>query len=116
LAVLNAASMTVRERTREVAVLKTLGFSSSQILWETAVENGIVALLGGTLGVAMAAACLDRLRGFVPCLGPLLSFGMPAPVMAGGLVVAVAVGLAAGILPAIRGTRSTSVDGLRRTT
>ena len=41
LAVLNAASMTVRERTREIAVLKTLGFSSGQILLETSVENGI---------------------------------------------------------------------------
>lgn len=44
----------------------------------------------------------------------LLSFGLPAPVMAAGLAVAVAVGLAAGILPAIRATHSTVLDGLHR--
>lgn len=114
LAVLNAASMTVRERTREIAVLKSLGFTSGQILWETAVENGMMALLGGTIGVAVAATALDQVRGFVPSFGPLLSFGIPAPVMAAGLAVAVAVGLAAGILPAIRATHSTVLEGLRR--
>ncbi|MGA7871476.1 MAG: FtsX-like permease family protein [Candidatus Binatus sp.] len=114
LAVLNAASMTVRERSREIAVLRSLGFTSGQILWETAAENGIMALLGGTLGVAVAATMLDRVRGFIPSFGPLLSFGLPVPVMAAGLAVAVAVGLAAGILPAIRATHSTVLDGLRR--
>ncbi len=114
LAVLNAASMTVRERTREIAVLKSLGFTSGQILWETAVENGMMALLGGSVGVAVAATALDQARGFVPSFGPLLSFGIPPPVMAAGLAVAVAVGLAAGILPAIRVTHATVLDGLRR--
>jgi putative ABC transport system permease protein len=114
LAVLNAASMTVRERTRELAVLKSIGFTSGQILWETAVENGLMALLGGTIGVVVAATALDQIRGFVPSFGPLLSFGLPAPVIATGLGVAVAVGLAAGITPAIRATRSTVLEGLRR--
>jgi putative ABC transport system permease protein len=114
LAVLNAASMTVRERTREIAVLRSLGFSSGQILWETAVENGMMALLGGTIGVAVAATMLDRARGFVPSFGPLLSFGLPVPVMAGGLAVAVVVGLTAGTLPAIRATHSSVLEGLRR--
>jgi putative ABC transport system permease protein len=44
LAVLNATSMTVRERRREIAVMKSLGFTASQILSELAVESSIVAL------------------------------------------------------------------------
>jgi putative ABC transport system permease protein len=115
LAVLNATSMTVRERTREIAVLKTLGFSPGQILLEASVENGIVALLGGMIGVAVAATCVNQVRGFLPCFGPLLSFGMPVSVLAAGLTVAVAVGVIAGILPAIRATHTTVLDGLRRT-
>jgi putative ABC transport system permease protein len=114
LAVLNAASMTVRERTREMAVLRSLGFTSGQILWETAAENGTMALLGGIVGVAVAAASLDQARGFVPSFGPLLSFGLPVPVMAAGLGVAVAVGLSAGTLPAIRSIHSSVLEGLRR--
>ena len=62
LAVLNAASMTVPERTREIAVLKTLGFGSGQMLLETWVGNGILALLGGTIGVAVAAKSGGTMR------------------------------------------------------
>ncbi len=114
LAVFNAASMTVRERTREIAVLRSLGFSSVQILWESAIENGAMALLGGTIGVAVAAGVLGQVRGYVPSLGPLLSFGLPSPVIATGLAMAVGVGLAAGIIPVIRATQSTVTEGLRR--
>lgn len=116
LAVLNAASMGVRERTREIGVLKSLGFTSSQILSETAIESAIMAFVGGILGIAGAAEMLHQARGFFPTLGPLLSFGLPAPVMVGGLAVAVAIGIAAGILPTIGVTRLSAVDGLRRVT
>jgi putative ABC transport system permease protein len=114
LAVLNAASMTVRERTRELAVLKALGFSSGQIVWETALESGLVALAGGIAGILVAAAMLDQIRGFFPIFGPLLSFGLPIQLMAGGLVTALAVGLTAGIVPTAAAIRSTVVEGLRR--
>ena len=116
LAVLNAASMGVRERAREIAVLKSLGFTSSQIVSETAIESGILACVGGVLGIAGAAEMLHQARGFFPTLGPLLSFGLPAPVMAGGLAVAVGIGIAAGIVPTIGVTRLSAVDGLRRVT
>jgi putative ABC transport system permease protein len=116
LAVLNAASMGVRERAREIAVLKTLGFTSAQIISETVLESALIALVGGILGIAGAAAMLDRARGFFPTLGPLLSFGLPAPVMLGGLAVAVVIGIAAGILPTIRVTRLSAVDGMRTVT
>ncbi|HXR24548.1 MAG TPA: FtsX-like permease family protein [Candidatus Binataceae bacterium] len=116
LAVLNAASMGVRERTREIAVLKSLGFTSMQIVSETAVENAVLAFAGGAVGIAGAAVMLDQARGFFPTLGPLLSFGLPAPVMVGGLAVAVAIGIAAGIFPTIGVTRLSAVDGLRRVT
>jgi hypothetical protein len=73
-----------------------------------------MALLGGLIGVAVAALSLDQARGFIPSFGPLLSFGLPVPVMAAGLGVAVAVGLSAGTLPAIRSIHSSVLDGLRR--
>ncbi len=114
LAVLNAASMGVRERAREIALLKSLGFTSWQIVSEVAIENGTLAFAGGVLGVLSAAEMLDRARGFFPTLGPLLSFGLPAPVMLGGLAAAVAIGIVAGILPTLGVTRLSAVDGLRR--
>lgn len=116
LAVLNAASMGVRERTREIAVMKSLGFTSLQIVEETALESGILAFVGGLLGIIGAAEMLHQARGFFPTLGPLLSFGLPLPVMVGGLAVAVAIGIAAGIIPTLGITRLSAVDGMRRVT
>ncbi len=114
LAVLNATSMTVRERRREIAVMKSLGFTPRQILSELAVESSIVAIVGGVVGIALAAELLDRIRGAFPSFGPLLSFGLPAPVMAGGLAVAFAIGFAAGLAPALGTVRSTVVATLHR--
>jgi putative ABC transport system permease protein len=116
LAVLNAASMGVRERTREIAVMKSLGFTSLQIVEETALESGILAFVGGLLGVIGAAELLHQARGFFPTLGPLLSFGLPTAVMVSGLAVAVAIGIAAGIIPTLGVTRLSAVDGMRRMT
>lgn len=113
LAVLNATAMTMRERAPEFAVLRSLGFTRREILLETALESGFVALGGGLLGTAVAMLLLEQARGFVPALGPLLSFGLPRPVMAGGLGVAVAVGLLAGVAPAIGAMRSTVSDAFR---
>jgi len=114
LAVLNATTMTTRERGKEMAVMKTLGFTGGQILGEMALESSCVALIGGLLGIVVAAELLDRVRGFVPALGALLSFGLPAPVMAAGLVVAVAIGLAGGLAPAVGAVHTTIVDALNR--
>ncbi|HYB89696.1 MAG TPA: FtsX-like permease family protein [Candidatus Binataceae bacterium] len=114
LAVLNAASMSVRERTHEVAVLKSLGFTGAQILTGLAVESGVASLAGGLIGIAAACALMDQLRGFFPTFGPLLSFGLPAPVMGGGLAIAIAVGLIAGVAPAIGTIRSSVAGALRK--
>jgi ABC-type antimicrobial peptide transport system permease subunit len=66
------------------------------------------------LGAAMADVLLEEMRGFVPALGPLLSFGLPLPVMAGGLMVAVVVGLLAGLIPAIAAVRVGVTDSIRQ--
>jgi putative ABC transport system permease protein len=114
LAVLNATSMTVRERRSEIAVMKSIGFSGGQILTELAIESSLAALAGGLVGIASAFGLLHRIRGAFPSLGPLLSFGLPPEVMAGGLVIAVAIGFAAGLLPAISTARSSVVATLHR--
>jgi putative ABC transport system permease protein len=116
LAVLNATAMTMRERSAEIAVLRSLGFGAAQILAEMTVESGLAAVPGGIVGVALAAVLLERARGFVPALGPLLSFGLPHSVMAAGLAMAVAVGIAAGLAPALAALRSNVVSSTRGAT
>jgi putative ABC transport system permease protein len=114
LAVLNATAMSMRERGHEIALLRSLGFDANQILASTSLEAAIVALSGGVFGVLAASAMLESVKGYVPALGPLLSFGMPRAIMGGGLVVALAIGLAAGILPAVVTIRRSVFDELRR--
>lgn len=106
----NTMAQAVRERTSELAVLKTIGFSSPSVLGLVLAESVLLVLIGGALGLGLAAV-----------LGPLLSAGsggvvsMP-PVGAGswllGLGLMVAIGLLVGVLPAWRAMRLNIVDAL----
>jgi putative ABC transport system permease protein len=107
----NTMAIAVRERVRELAVLKAVGFSDTFVLSVTLVETLILAALGGGLGVGLAK--LFTLRG--DPTGGLLPFFYLAPrAMAAGLALALAVGLLAGILPSVAAMRLRVVDALRR--
>ncbi|HYA34571.1 MAG TPA: FtsX-like permease family protein, partial [Candidatus Binataceae bacterium] len=106
LAVLNAAAMSLRERLGDIAIMKSLGFSAAQVMFGFVLESSVTAIGGAMLGTIIATALLERARGFFPSLGPLLSFGLPTPVMMGGFAVAVMVGVLAGVAPALPAVRA----------
>jgi putative ABC transport system permease protein len=107
----NTMAIAVRERTRELAVLKAVGFSDRFVLALVIVETMIVAAVGGSVGLGLAK--LFTLRG--DPTGGLLPFFYLAPDdIAIGLGLALAVGLAAGVLPALSASRLRVVDALRR--
>ena len=107
----NTMAIAVRERTRELAVLKAVGFSDRFVLALVIVETMIVAAVGGGIGLGLAK--LFTLRG--DPTGGLLPFFYLAPEdIAVGLLLALAVGLAAGVLPALSASRLRVVDALRR--
>ena len=58
----NTMVLTIRERTREIGVLKTLGFSGARILAMVLGESLLLALLGGLPGLALAALVTMALR------------------------------------------------------
>lgn len=107
----NTLAMSVRERTNELAVLKTIGFSDAAVLWLVLAEALAYSLQGGILG--LVAAKLFTLHGD-PTGGMLPLFYFSPLYMALGLLLAVAVGVAAGILPALLAMRLRIVDALRR--
>jgi ABC-type transport system, involved in lipoprotein release, permease component len=106
----NTMMQAVRERTSELAVLKTIGFSSASVLAIVLAESVLLVLIGGVLGLGLAAV-----------LGPIVSAGsggvinMP-PVGAGswslGVGLMIAIGLLVGALPAVRAMRLNIVDAL----
>jgi len=107
----NTMAIAVRERTGELAVLKTVGFPDWAVLMLVLAESVLVALLGGGLGIALAK--LLTLRGD-PTGGFLPIFYLPKPAVAAGVAVALLVGVIAGFLPAFSAMRLRVVEALRR--
>jgi len=111
-----AMSMSMRERTTEVAVLKAIGFSEKRILALVLGESTIIAVIGGVLGIAGGLGALQLLAGV-----PIAASFFPVPVseLAGpwlfGLAfVAAAIGFVSGVVPAWLAAKLSVVDGLRR--
>jgi putative ABC transport system permease protein len=107
----NTMAIAVRERTAELAVLKTVGFPDWAVLMLVLAESVLVALLGGGLGIALAKALTlrgDPTNGFLPI------FYLPGGQIATGVGVALLVGVIAGFLPAFSAMRLRVVEALRR--
>jgi putative ABC transport system permease protein len=107
----NTMAIAVRERTRELAVLKAVGFSDAFVLGMVIAETMIVAAVGGGLGLGLAK--LLTLRGD-PTGGLLPFFVLSHDSVVVGLLLALGVGLVAGFLPALSAARLRVVDALRR--
>ena len=107
----NTMAIAVRERTRELAVMKAVGFSDAFVLAMVIAESVVVAAIGGGLGLGLTK--LLTLRGD-PTGGLLPFFYLSPESVALGLALALSVGLVAGALPAISAARLGVVDALRR--
>ena len=107
----NTMAQSVRERTSELAVLKTLGFSDLRVLALVLAESATLAVVGGGLGLALGAAAIgagDPTGGFLPV------FYFPESDVVVGAVLVVILGLVTGLLPALAAKRLRIVDALRR--
>jgi putative ABC transport system permease protein len=107
----NTMAQSVRERTSEVGVLKTLGFSNISILALVLGESVLIAVIGGGLGLAAAWAFVQQGD---PTGGMLPIFVLPTRDVATGAVLVVALGLLAGVLPAMNAMNLKITDALRR--
>jgi putative ABC transport system permease protein len=113
----NMLSMSVRERTREVGILKTLGFADSEILGMVVGEATLIVLAGGLLGCALAAglsaAIASTMRsapGFVSVVRGLSL----SPIVAGlTMSLALLVGLVSSIPPGLYAARASIVEALQ---
>lgn len=107
----NAISMSVRERVREVGILKTLGFTTSNVLSIIVGEALVLTLIGGVIGLGLASALCFAMR---PAFGLFIpGLSMTAPVAVFSLVLAVLLGMFSSLLPAWGASRTTILDSLR---
>ncbi len=107
----NTMAQSVRERTSELAVLKTLGFSDGKVLGLVLAESLFLALLGGGIGLGLVAWFINT-QDVGGAFLPALYMPTSAIVIGAGLVLLL--GLVAGFVPALQAMRLNIVDALRR--
>jgi putative ABC transport system permease protein len=107
----NAMMMSARERTRELAVLKTIGFTDRRLFGLVMLEAGIITVTGAVIGLG-AAKLLYRATNF-NAAGFLPGFDVTTATLLLGGGIALALMLASGIVPAARAARLPVVAALR---
>ena len=106
----NTMMQAVRERTSEIAVLKTIGFSGRSVLAMVLAESMLLLVLGGVVGLALASLVIPALSANSGGMLNLPSVGAGSWLL--GLVLMVLIGLLVGALPAWKALRLNIVDGL----
>jgi len=108
----NTMAMSVRERTTEIAVMRTLGFPARMIFLFIAGEALLMSVAGGLLGALLAHAVVNgdllAVSSFIP------AFGVSGKNVATGVALSALIGVLAGIVPATMASRLRIVDALRR--
>ncbi|HEY6175290.1 MAG TPA: FtsX-like permease family protein [Kofleriaceae bacterium] len=112
----NTMAMSVRERTHEYGVMRAIGFSPRYLFGFIVGESTLVALIGGLMGVGLVEGLINHVIGpfSTENMTVVRNFFAPGWVMAVGLAAAVALGVAGGIVPALRASRLRTTDALRR--
>ena len=106
----NTMAMSVRERAREVGILKTLGFTTGQILGIVLSEAVLIAEAGAVLGLLLAAMLCEAVDRAVPAYAIL---HMHWVVVAASLALAAAIGVASSFVPALGAARTSIVEAIR---
>ena len=106
----NTMAQAVRERIPELAVLKTIGFSNTSVLWLVLAESVLLVVLGGAIGLAISTLLVPVVS--AGSGGMIQLPGLLPQTWAWGLGLAALIGVVVGLLPALRGMRLNIVDAL----
>jgi putative ABC transport system permease protein len=111
----NTMAMSVRERIKEVGVLKTLGFTNNSILGIIMGEAITIALIGGAVGLILATllTVLVRNASVSMGIGQLHNLSMTALAASLAMLIAILIGFASSFVPAWNAARTNILDSLR---
>ncbi|MDE3200712.1 MAG: ABC transporter permease [Acidobacteriota bacterium] len=112
LGIANTMAMSVHERTREIGILRALGWNRKHVLLLIQLEAGVLGLGGGLFGLLFGWCALHILAA-LPQTASIVSTTLPAYLLAEALAVSVLAGLIAGALPAWHAARLSPVEALR---
>lgn len=111
----NTASMGVRERAGEIAVMKAIGFPRRVIFGTLLAEAALLSIVAGVAGVMLSLGLTGALKaasGWSEMLGPLGNFIVTPFVVVQGLFLSLFVGMLAGVVPSFGAARKTVVESL----
>ncbi|MEZ5354368.1 MAG: FtsX-like permease family protein [Bryobacteraceae bacterium] len=111
----NTMAMSVRERVKEVGILKTLGFTRGTILSMLMGESVLISVIGGAIGLGLAMGVCALIRQSPSTFADLSRIHLPPAVLAIGLAVAAVIGLVSSVIPAYGASRKSILDALRMT-
>ena len=112
LGIANTMAMSVFERTREIGILRALGWKRGQIMVLIQLEATVLGLGGGLMGVVIGWGALHLLAALPQSAG-IVSTYFPLPLVAKALGISILAGLTAGAIPAWRGAQLSPVEALR---
>lgn len=106
--VMNIMFASVSERTREIGIRKAVGATNKQIINQFMVEAIIITFTGGLLGIIVASLAIVAIR-----VSTNLQPAFVIPTMLWSLAITVGIGLASGILPALKAAKKDPIESLR---
>ncbi len=110
----NTMMMSFRERMRELAVFKAIGFQAGRISLVVLGESVTLALIGGALGVVPTTLVLTFFPPRDLAFGPITTLAASPTAAAGSMLIALVVGVLAGLWPTWQARRLRATDALRR--
>jgi putative ABC transport system permease protein len=113
----NTASMSIRERVGEIAILKAMGFRKQTIFSTLLAEAGLLALAAGLAGALFAYFLTKMLQHYAsnagPQLGPLTAFVVSAAILVQAIFISFFIGIISGWVPALGASRRSVAQTLR---